>query len=66
MTVVDLRAPAGPDVTTQVAFDLDHARFWALVVDALERIGDPSDRLSASSTAVGSLSRIAAARSSGR
>jgi purine nucleosidase len=41
MTVVDLRAPAGPEVTTQVAFDLDHARFWALVVDALERIGDP-------------------------
>jgi purine nucleosidase len=41
MTVVDLREPAGEDVTTQVAFDLDHARFWALVVDALERIGDP-------------------------
>jgi purine nucleosidase len=43
MTVVDLREPAGPEVTTQVAFDLDHARFWALVVDALERIGDPVD-----------------------
>jgi purine nucleosidase len=41
MTVVDLREPAGEDVTTQVAFDLDHARFWALVVDALERIGEP-------------------------
>lgn len=41
MTVVDLREPAGDDVTTQVAFDLDHARFWSLVVDALERIGDP-------------------------
>jgi purine nucleosidase len=40
MTVVDLRAPA-PEATTQVAFDLDHARFWALVVDALKRIGDP-------------------------
>ena len=40
MTVVDLRAPSG-DEHTQVAFDLDHARFWALVVDALERIGDP-------------------------
>ncbi|MEO5920027.1 MAG: nucleoside hydrolase, partial [Pseudolysinimonas sp.] len=37
MTVVDQRAPAGPEVTTQVAFDLDHGRFWALVVDALER-----------------------------
>lgn len=42
MTVVDLREPAGPEVTTQVAFDLDHARFWALVVDALERIGEPA------------------------
>lgn len=41
MTVVDLREPAGDDVTTQVAFDLDHERFWALVVDALKRIGDP-------------------------
>jgi purine nucleosidase len=41
MTVVDLREPAGPDVTTQVTFDLDHARFWALIVDALKRIGDP-------------------------
>ena len=41
MTVVDLREPAGPEVTTQVVFDLDHARFWALVVDALERIGEP-------------------------
>jgi purine nucleosidase len=41
MTVVDLRQPAGEDVTTQVVFDLDHTRFWALVVDALERIGDP-------------------------
>ena len=39
MTVVDLRAPAGPEVTTQVAFDLDHSRFWALIVDALQRIG---------------------------
>lgn len=42
MTVVDLREPAGDDVTTQVVFDLDHGRFWALVVDALERIGDPA------------------------
>jgi purine nucleosidase len=42
MTVVDLRAPAAAEVTTHVAFDLDHTRFWALVVDALERIGEPS------------------------
>ncbi|MBX3194029.1 MAG: nucleoside hydrolase [Microbacteriaceae bacterium] len=42
MTVVDLRAPAGPEVTTQAAFDLDADRFWALVVDALVRIGDPA------------------------
>lgn len=41
MTVADFRAPAPPDCTTQVARNLDHAKFWALVVDALERIGDP-------------------------
>ena len=41
MTVADLRAPAPPDCRTQVAVDLDHARFWNLVVDALERIGEP-------------------------
>ena len=41
MTVVDRRAPAPPDCRTQVAVDLDHARFWDLVVDALERIGEP-------------------------
>jgi purine nucleosidase len=40
MTVTDLRAPAPPDCHTQVAVTLDHARFWALVVDALRRIGD--------------------------
>ena len=40
MTVTDLRAPAPPDCHTQVAVKLDHARFWGLVVDALERIGD--------------------------
>ena len=39
MTVADFRAPAPADCTTQVAVSLDHARFWALVVDALERIG---------------------------
>ena len=41
MTVADFRAPAPADCTTQVAGTLDHAKFWALVVDALERIGDP-------------------------
>lgn len=41
MTVADFRAPAPDDCTTQVARNLDHAKFWALVVDALERIGDP-------------------------
>ncbi|MEP6477964.1 MAG: nucleoside hydrolase [Rhodoglobus sp.] len=41
MTVADFRAPAPADCTTQVAVNLDHAKFWALVVDALERIGDP-------------------------
>ena len=42
MTVADFRAPAPPDCTTRVARSLDHGRFWALVVDALERIGDPA------------------------
>ena len=42
MTVADFRAPAPDDCTTQVARNLDHAKFWALVVDALERIGDPA------------------------
>ncbi|MFD0419651.1 nucleoside hydrolase [Streptomyces sp. NPDC127108] len=40
MTVADFRAPAPADCRTQVAVDLDHKRFWDLVVDALERIGD--------------------------
>ncbi|MEV7197272.1 nucleoside hydrolase [Streptomyces sp. NPDC093510] len=42
MTVTDFRAPAPDDCTTQVAVDLDHTRFWDLIVDALERIGDVS------------------------
>jgi len=39
MTVADFRAPAPVDCTTHVARNLDHAKFWALIVDALERIG---------------------------
>lgn len=42
MTVADFRAPAPADCTTQVARNLDHAKFWALIVDALQRIGDPA------------------------
>lgn len=41
MTVADFRAPAPADCTTQVARNLDHPKFWALVTDALTRIGDP-------------------------
>lgn len=40
MTVADFRAPAPEGCTTQVARTLDHAKFWALIVDALELIGD--------------------------
>ncbi|MGP9660706.1 uridine-preferring nucleoside hydrolase UriH [Arthrobacter sp. AOP36-C1-22] len=40
MTVADFRAPAPPGCNTSVAVDLDHGRFWDLVTDALERIGD--------------------------
>jgi purine nucleosidase len=41
MTVADFRNPAPDSCTTQVARSLDHPKFWALIVDALERIGDP-------------------------
>jgi purine nucleosidase len=41
MTVADLRGPAPPDCHTQVAVDLDHNRFWDIVVDALKWIGEP-------------------------
>lgn len=40
MTVTDLRAPTSPNCHTQVAVQLDHARFWDLVVDALEHLGE--------------------------
>jgi purine nucleosidase len=39
MTVADLRAPAPEGTTTQVALGLDAERFWALVTDAIRRIG---------------------------
>jgi purine nucleosidase len=41
MTIADLRGPAPPDCHTRVAVDLDHDRFWDLVIDAPERIGEP-------------------------
>jgi purine nucleosidase len=41
MTVADFRAPAPADCHTSVAVELDHKRFWDLVTDALERIGEP-------------------------
>ncbi|WP_114621313.1 uridine-preferring nucleoside hydrolase UriH [Renibacterium salmoninarum] len=40
MTVADFRAPAPADCKTSVAVELDHEGFWALIVDALERIGE--------------------------
>ena len=40
MTVADFRAPASEGCTTQVAVDLEHEKFWSLIIDALERIGD--------------------------
>ena len=36
MTVADLRGPEPADCHTRVAVTLDHARFWDLVVDALD------------------------------
>jgi purine nucleosidase len=42
MTVADFRHPVPDDCTTRVALELDAPRFWELVVDAIERIGDPA------------------------
>ena len=39
MTVADFRTAAPETCTTFAATDLDHTRFWDLIVDALERIG---------------------------
>jgi len=41
MTVADFRAEAPENCNTYAATDLDHAKFWGLVTDALIRIGDP-------------------------
>ena len=43
MTVADFRSAAPEDCHTYAATDLDHAKFWGLIVDALERIGNPLD-----------------------
>jgi purine nucleosidase len=42
MTVADFREPAPEDCKTWAATELDHDRFWGLIVDALERIGEPA------------------------
>ena len=42
MTVADFRSPAPENCTTQVAVDLDTDKFWALIEDALRRIGEPA------------------------
>lgn len=39
MTVADFRYPPPDECTTSVAVELDHEKFWGLVVDALQRIG---------------------------
>lgn len=39
MTVADFRAAAPEECTTYAATNLDHEKFWALIVDALIRIG---------------------------
>lgn len=40
MTVADFRFPVDETCHTQVATKLDHAGFWDLIVDALQRIGE--------------------------
>ena len=44
MTVADRRGPAPAGCRTHAALELDHARFWDLVTDALVRIGEPAGR----------------------
>ena len=39
MTVTDFLGRGGAPLDTRVATELDHAKFWDLVVDALQRIG---------------------------
>jgi purine nucleosidase len=39
MTVADFRAPAPAGTTTSVATAIDAERFWALVIEAIRRIG---------------------------
>lgn len=41
MTVADFRYPRPEQCHTQVAVKLDFYKFWGLVIDALQRIGDP-------------------------
>ncbi|WP_293694890.1 nucleoside hydrolase [uncultured Agrococcus sp.] len=41
MTVADLRTEAPADCRTSAALELDRERFWDVIVDALERIGNP-------------------------
>jgi len=41
MTVTDLRPSAAQDVSTQVSLGINRELFWGLVIDALQRIGDP-------------------------
>jgi purine nucleosidase len=52
MTVADFRAPAPEDCHTSVAVDLDHGKFWDLVIDAIERIGEPTHDGGASADAL--------------
>ncbi|WP_030891925.1 nucleoside hydrolase [Streptomyces sp. NRRL S-1868] len=61
MTVADFRRPAPADCRTQVAVDLDHARFWDLVVDALERIGAGGDAAGAEAAAEAGSGTVGAA-----
>ncbi|UAJ79763.1 nucleoside hydrolase [Leifsonia sp. ZF2019] len=42
MTVADLRSAPAADCPTWAAMELDPERFWGMVVDALERIGEPA------------------------
>lgn len=40
MTVTDFRSPAPENCHTSVAVELDHQRFWGMVIEAIENIGE--------------------------
>lgn len=53
MTVTDFRTPAPQGCNTSVAVELDHERFWEMVTEALENIGEVSLEVEAETSRIG-------------